>query len=389
MFPDILPKDLHTVIGFAKYSADLNVPTFVNAKSRYDFSIVSVIHPKMIKDNIVKTVIAAQDPTVNKPPISSLITIKKALAHELSKDPHFRVFVDSKTATIKFPYLFDYLQTHIYDRMATIDYNYHAFSRYAEVDTIMIKMKEFGSIHGIRHILHVDIKDFFNNMYLHANSWALLESKLASLKIKTVYKLWPRALESGMQKCMEGATVGSPIGQSVFSHFAELFLIKLDMLFVESCPEITAVRVDDSYFMFGRSEDECTKFHYVLAKLLRSFKLHLNGLKAKCVNNFQPSHWDDFLVKPDFAQTEITKLFRLSSSDRFEAPISFFLDHRTLSHWLIKDWDVTNDDDLLLDLFKLYPVCQIAIFKFVKDKRLIRTLVRKLDFKPSKCCSIC
>eukprot|EP00835_Amoeboradix_gromovi_P000041 NODE_1_length_95616_cov_0.657642.p41 type:complete len:248 gc:universal NODE_1_length_95616_cov_0.657642:11247-11990(+) len=173
---------------------------------------------------------------------------------------------------------------------------------------------------------------------------------------------------------MDGATVGLPIAQTIFSHFAELFLIKMDALLAEKCPEIVAIRVDDSYFIFGKTKDECSKILFQLSKLLRSYKFYLNGLKSTCVENLTPQKWDDLMVKPKACE-EVVNMFRLPQGQQNECSIKLLLDHQFLCQWFIEDWDVETEEDLLTRLLQDFPSTHVAIFKKIIDHELAQKFV--------------
>eukprot|EP00835_Amoeboradix_gromovi_P000066 NODE_1_length_95616_cov_0.657642.p66 type:complete len:148 gc:universal NODE_1_length_95616_cov_0.657642:10562-11005(+) len=110
MFPHIFPADFQEEIGFGIFSDTTEVPCYFNVKSRYDYTMITIIHPDMITEHVVDPVRVSQGQTSNhKSKIKDKFTIKPKLAEELSTMSDFKEYVDLNNNTVNFRLLFKYL----------------------------------------------------------------------------------------------------------------------------------------------------------------------------------------------------------------------------------------------------------------------------------------
>jgi hypothetical protein len=180
---------------------------------------------------------------------------------------------------------------------------------------------------GARHLLKVDISQFYPSLYTHAVGWAI-DPKLRNRVNWRNSSLLGKKIDQALMNLQGKISQGIPIGNDISFLLAEIVLAEVDR--AVRIPHRSAVRWFDDYEIACESIEEAERWLARLQSAMTSFRLKLNPSKTKIVTLPDPAldGWQTELVeavrRPITRPTDMVaffdKAFRLRGTN-MEAPV--------------------------------------------------------------------
>jgi len=156
---------------------------------------------------------------------------------------------------------------------------------YSKSDFNKNKLEKIRYSMGYKYLLYIDISQFYENIYTHSITWALLGKKKAKAeynkKTKEQSEEYKEAdnLDIKLRAINNKETKGIPTGPLSSRVISELILAEVDSILRKE-GFIFKRFVDDFSFYF-RSKEEAQISINKIQKILYEFKLHINHQKLK------------------------------------------------------------------------------------------------------------
>eukprot|EP00834_Sanchytrium_tribonematis_P003511 NODE_137_length_16306_cov_0.462640.p6 type:complete len:297 gc:universal NODE_137_length_16306_cov_0.462640:5531-4641(-) len=253
-FPSVLPNDMLKTIAINSIFKNVNEQiSFYYAKSLYDFTKCSIIHPNYVQ----KVRDAIQESSV-------CINLKTT---DLIKGDDFEC-----------PNLANFFSTIEAEKQKQTRYT--SFDRCSNLVQFMTQFQE--KLKNYNFLGKTDISAFYNSIYIHAISW-LAWVKKASKELNNP-KAWPNKLEALYRSCIYKEPVSLPIGQEIFSELAEFILLCLDIHIKSKMnsllDKIEVIRFDEAFYFFGPTKDDVNGGLMLTMQSVEDFKFSLNASKT-------------------------------------------------------------------------------------------------------------
>lgn len=137
---------------------------------------------------------------------------------------------------------------------------------------------------GGKHILNLDLSNFYHSLYTHSIPWVIMGKKEAKRNKDTGFS---NELDFLIRSCQYNQTHGIPTGNTLSRIITELYMCHIDSK-MESQGYKYARYVDDISFPFN-FEEEKDKFYRDFNKLCMEYELNINDKKTT-INDFPFIH---------------------------------------------------------------------------------------------------
>ncbi|MFK3727420.1 RNA-directed DNA polymerase [Staphylococcus epidermidis] len=129
---------------------------------------------------------------------------------------------------------------------------------------------------GGKHILNIDLSNFYHSLYTHSIPWVIMGKKNAK---KDKYKGFSNKLDKLITSCQYDQTHGIPTGNILSRIISELYMCYID-LEMKRLGYRYSRYVDDISFPFN-FEEEKANFYRDFNKLCIKYELKINDKKNK------------------------------------------------------------------------------------------------------------
>jgi hypothetical protein len=125
--------------------------------------------------------------------------------------------------------------------------------------------------------VRTDIARFFPSIYTHSLAWAIHGK--ATAKSNRSRSLWGNALDSAVQACQAGQTIGIPIGPDTSLVLSEIIGAAIDELILKK-QKASGYRFVDDFHLFCRTQDEAEHLLRYLQACFAEYELDMNDSKT-------------------------------------------------------------------------------------------------------------
>ena len=140
---------------------------------------------------------------------------------------------------------------------------------------------------GQKYKIHLDISKFYNSVYAHAISWALITKKKAKelFRNQNAQKAFIKknfdytCIENQIMNMQDKESFGIPIGPDTSYILADILLSKIDFALFKK--KFKFIRYIDDFYFYAKSEEELDNFIDELRKQLYVYKLCVNDEKTE------------------------------------------------------------------------------------------------------------
>ncbi|HOE46139.1 MAG TPA: RNA-directed DNA polymerase [Methanothrix soehngenii] len=132
---------------------------------------------------------------------------------------------------------------------------------------------------GCSYRLHVDISNYYSNMYTHSIPWAYYGKKFA--KVNRHESLLANKIDKMIQSQQDGQTLGIPIGPDTSLIISEIVGAAIDIRLAEEFPNLKGGRYIDDYFLYFEEKEQANAVLRKLHEIISDFELNINREKTE------------------------------------------------------------------------------------------------------------
>lgn len=132
---------------------------------------------------------------------------------------------------------------------------------------------------GYRYKLHVDIANYYSNIYTHSIPWAYCGKERSKANRNKI--LLANKIDRLIQNLQDGQTIGIPTGPDTSLVISEIIGTAIDLCLCKEIPNLRGVRYIDDYFLYFMDKDEANDALVKIHKIISDFELNINHSKIQ------------------------------------------------------------------------------------------------------------
>ncbi|MFZ3146914.1 RNA-directed DNA polymerase [Methanothrix sp.] len=132
---------------------------------------------------------------------------------------------------------------------------------------------------GCSYKLHVDISNYYSNIYTHSIPWAYHGKEFA--KSNRGGSLLANRIDKLIQSQQDGQTMGIPTGPDTSLMISEIIGTSIDILLNEEFPNIRGGRYIDDYFLYFEEKEQANEVLRKLHEMISNLELNINRDKTE------------------------------------------------------------------------------------------------------------
>ena len=261
-------------------------------------------------------------------------------------------------------------------------------TNYTEFITSKLKATEIGYNH--LHQVNIDISQYYNTIYTHSLTWALLGKDRAKIlfKLGKAKKHEPDFstytfaddLDRLVRECQDKQSIGIATGPDTSHIIAEIIGVYIDSILKSKFSEIKVIRYFDDFTILTKSEEVSQRVIKEIHKILSDLQLSINESKLKVKQypfEFQDTWTNEInsiLGKNVTAKKLITyfsTLFRLSNSNPSKSNTYFLYAFRRFEkqNLELKNYDFAIYEALLFKSMLIEPYILESVSRILESNR--------------------
>lgn len=132
---------------------------------------------------------------------------------------------------------------------------------------------------GCSFRLHVDISNYYSNLYTHSIPWTYYDKEYA--KVNRDESLLANKIDRMIQSQQDGQTIGIPIGPDTSLIISEIVGVAIDILLAREFPNLKGGRYIDDYFLYFEEKEQANEVLRKLHEIISDFELNINREKTE------------------------------------------------------------------------------------------------------------
>lgn len=261
-------------------------------------------------------------------------------------------------------------------------------TNYSEFITSKLKATEIGYSH--LHEVKIDISQYYNTIYTHSLTWAILGKERAKklLKLGKAKKhevdyltyAFADTLDTLVRDCQDKQSIGIPTGPDTSHIIAEIIGVYIDSQLKEKFSTIKVIRYFDDFTIFTKSEEASQRVIKEIHKILSDLQLSINESKLKIKQHpfeFQDTWTNEInsilgkTITAKKLSAYFSTLFRLANSNPSKSNTYFLYAFRRFEkqNLELNGYDYTIYESLLFKSMLVEPYILESVSRILESNR--------------------